>query len=184
MGTTDETVETLPPEKAREYAWKREAEARASADPLPGPLGDAFAADAIMVGNIGVRKIVASDWQFFKKINSPVLRVVQEILQNPNSELNLEVDPAEYWAVVWQFTHTPKQCRDAFAKGEDDFRALVAEEVGDSQDEAIVNLIIAAVMEQIKRSWSTALQYKSGMEKDEGINFPQAGASKMASAGG
>ena len=167
-------------EKSREFLIEQAAGRRAAATPLPGPLADAFGSNCIMVGTVAVRKIVNSDWSFFHKINSPLLEITKE--KATGGELDLKVTELQEAEIVWQFTHTPKQCRDLFEKGKDVWENTVRAEVDDAIDQPLIRLIIMAVMEHIGQSWKTTLEYKAKLEEDGKLSFFR--ESKTASDGG
>lgn len=173
-------------EQGQEFAARSMASARASGDPLPGPLGDAFASGAIVVAGIAVRKVVAADWVFFKQLNSPIIRMVQEMQQNPEAPEEITFTEEENWELAWQFTHTPAQLREVLAKGREALTAVAVSEIGDNWPTETVKFVGAAVMEQLERQWKTALKHKAEAEEKGEISFFRvAGASqKMASAGG
>lgn len=173
-------------EKGQDFVAKQQAAAIAAGDPLPGPLGEAFASGPIVVAGISVRKVVASDWVFFKALNSPVLRMVLELQQNPEKPDEVTFTEQENWALAWQFTHTPAEIREALKGGVEAFNQRVLEDIGDSWAAETVNLVGVAVMEQLARQWKTSLKHQQEAEEKGEISFfRDAGANrKTASAGG
>lgn len=175
--------------RVKEFYLKSEAQKRAGADPIPGAAGDAFSLHGdIKIGSSGitVRRVVASDWQIFKAIDSPILKVLLELRQNPNSEVEVEVTTDEEWEMAYQFTRPVSECRKALVNGKDAFTQAAREHIGDLIDVSVVSLIRLAVMEQVRRSFQSAITYKQEMEKEGEVTFfPDAEANpKMASAGG
>ncbi len=164
-----------------------EAGRRAGADPLPGPAGDAFALHGdIRVGPFTVRRVVASDWKILKAIDSPIIKMLLELRQDPTSTAEVPIEPEEEWELAYQFTRPVAEARAALAQGRDKFRAAASAQIGDAIDEPLIKLISSAVLEQIRRSWLSAVSYKQQLEKEGEVTFfPVAEANpKMASAGG
>ncbi len=167
----------LAPEKAIKHGLERDALARASGDPFPGPLAEAFCKTSITVGEWKIRKIVASDWVAFKQLNSPLLRFVLDIQQGVE-DLKFEAEESELWALCWQMMHNPKQVRELMAQGVEAFNAKAQEEIGDHLETSQVTLIVRAIIEHLRRSWETVVKYASDMQEKEGITFfPDSGAS-------
>lgn len=173
-------------EKIEAHALEQMAVRRASASPLPGPLFDAFASEhVIQVGEIKVRKIVSNDWPIFEKLQSPLIELTKEKAQNDGGAVDLTVTNEQECEMVWQFTHTPRECRELMAEGREAFRERAVLEVGDSIDQPTVKLIIMAIMEHLKRSWQTCLEHQAKMEQEGQVTFfRDTTANKTASGGG
>lgn len=175
-------------ERLEEHSMSVMAGRRANSEPLPGPMADAFAAGAIKVGEHRVRKVVASDWVAFKQIKSPVLEMILDLQQgagNPEYKPSeVEFSDQQQWELAWQFIKTPKEVRKAIVDGT--ISALAEAEIGDVIEQPIVMLLIAAVMEQLKRSWQTAVKYGAEAKKNGDITFfrDTEAMRKMASGGG
>jgi len=162
------------------------ATARANADPLPGPLAKAFGPSTIMVGGISVRKPVASDWEIFRQLDSPIIRILLELRQDPSKVPEIEPTQQENWEICWQFTHSPKECRAALTVGNGYFRQLAASEIGDVWDEPTVMVVRAVIMNKIAEANATAIKYAADLEeKGEVTFFRDSGATRTTdSAGG
>src|SRR5262245_1753898 len=146
--------------KVLQHGLERAALDRVSGDPLPGPLAQAFSNTEITIAGVTVRKVVASDWIILRELNSPVIRLIQELRQNPNDDPKVEVKDEENFEIVYQFTHTAKECRALLRHGKEYFREKALEFVDEKEFNPIqVQDIVAAAMEQIRRSWETALKY-------------------------
>lgn len=154
-------------DKILHHALERAALDRVSGDPLPGPLATAFCDTDIVAGGLHVRKVVPSDWIVLRTINSPILRLIEELRMNPKVDPKIEVTDEEHAEVVFQFTRTAKECRTILKQGKEHFRERAIEFM-DAQDLHAVKVaeVVAAVMEQIRRSWETALHYQQEKEKD------------------
>lgn len=186
---TDTTVPNgVSKERMEEHGMSVMAGRRANSEPLPGPMAEAFAGGSIKVGEYRIRKVVASDWVAFKQIKSPVLEMILDLQQgagNPEYKPSeMEFSDQQQWELVWQFLKTPKEVRKAIADGT--ISALAESEIGDAVEQPTVMLLIAAVMEQLKRSWQTAVKYGAEAEKSGDITFfrDTEAMRKMASDGG
>lgn len=180
---------TLENNRLHDHWLKQEAHKRAGADPLPGPAGDAFALNgAIKIGSSGlsVRRVVAADWQFFKAVDSPILKMLLELRQNPSGTVEVPVTTEEEWEMAYQFTRPVGEVRSALAQGRDKFRNIARDHIGDQVDESVVSLIRLAVIEQVRRSFQSAVTYKQEMEKEGEVTFFQDAEAnqRTASAGG
>jgi len=156
------------------HILENEAAKRANASPLPGPVGDAFGKyGPITIGEIIVRPIVASDWKIFTAVDSPIIKMLMEFRQNPAAPMQVEITDDEECMLCYQFTRPVKEARETLAKGLDHYKQVACEEMGDKVDAPVLKLIQSAVMEQIKRSWVTAISFKEKLEESGEVTFFQ-----------
>jgi len=165
-------------DRLKQHFYRTEATKRANADPLPGPAGDAFALHGeIAVGPHSVRRVVASDWKILKALDSPIVRMLLELRQNPSSVAEVSVSAEEDWEIAYQFTRPIAESKSLIAKGRDEYRKVAECEIGDQIDEPTINVIRAAVLEQIRRSFLSAISYQQKIDNGgETTFFPGAGA--------
>ncbi len=158
----------------QDHFLKNEAAKRANADPLPGSAGDAFGRFGpipIAESGISVREVVASDWKIMKAVDSPIIRLLMEIRQNPKNP-TLEITDDEQNQLALHFTRTPKELRAILADGgKEKFFQMATDEIGDKLSGSVVRLITATVIEQVRRSFSTAVSYREKMEKEGDVRF-------------
>ncbi len=155
---------------ATEAVLENLANKRASADPLPGPLGQAFCEGPIEVAGVTVYPVVPRYFQALKALNSPLISMLQDVVQSGKMDTELEDEKA--WEICWIFTHTGKQVREQIAKGKESLSELAIETVGESSDYP-VGLVMAAVMEQIKRHMTTAIKHTADAKEEGKISFFQ-----------
>jgi hypothetical protein len=167
----------------KEFILRQMASDRASADPFPGPLSEAFCKGAIQVGEFQVRKIVASDWKILKALDSPILKFIQEMIQDPGQVPDVPVNDVEEWEVCLQFTRDPESVRELLSKGREVFRSAATKEIGDTVEAETVKIIVACVAEHIRRSWATALSYKAELEEKGEVTFFRDAAPAAAATG-
>lgn len=171
-------------QKQAEEALRQMASRRANAEPLPGPLADTFCKSGIEIGPYFVRKFVARDFVILKAIDSPLHRMILE-LSNENRE-DINYTDEESWDICWQFTNTVSNVKEVFAKGKESLRKLSEVEFGDNEESAAyIQLIVAAVMEQLKRHASTMVKHAAEVKEKGEITFfrDTEPTPKMASAG-
>lgn len=152
---------------------QNEAAKRTNADPLPGPAGDAFAkyGPIKITDALSVRPVVASDWKVFKTLDSPILKMLQELRQNPTNPQMVDVTDLEEYMLALQFTRTPKEVRKILEGGVDAFKEAAQDLIGDGIDDPLVKLIQIAIVEQVKRSWVTAVSYATALEEKGEVHF-------------
>src|SRR5712672_3155935 len=176
----------VSPEKIQDHMMRKEAIARASHEPCPGPIADAFGEDDIPVktasGIVRVRPIVHADIILLKRLDSPLYRQMQEAYKEVGSRDETNVDDEESCEICFQFTRPCREARTLLSKGRDEFREAALQAISDLHNPAEITQILKAVAEQVKRMFETALKYA---EPDEKGSFPKAEEEPMtASAGG
>lgn len=156
----------------REHQVGQMAATRAQADPLPGPLAHAFGPNAIKIGGgIWVRKMVASDYPILKALDSPIFRMMTELATSADKPDDVTFTDEEEWQMCWQFTNPVKRVRETLALGVQTLKDLARQEIGDTLPPEVVKLITPAIMEQLKRNITTALQYHQDMKDDGQVTF-------------
>jgi hypothetical protein len=163
---------------AKEVLATKAAEKEAGALPLPGPAGDAFSSGPIQVGEFSVRKVVAYDWRILQKLNNSLLRQLSAV----GNGQQIDSDDDSEWQLIWILTHTLDEVDAALKAG--NFNAKCRNEIG-GLDGPLVTELCEAVMEQIKRSVSTALKYAEKSDAAEKkITQLATDIQQTASAGG
>src|ERR1017187_6604772 len=143
----------LPPDIAA--GLREEANKRAAADPLPGPLADAFLKGAIPWGDGRfVRRVVASDWKILKGLDSPIFRQILEPQKDPTLREETVYSDEEQWEMCWQFTHSPADNRALMAKGRPAYRAE-AEKWADETDLTDMAFIVDSITKLLLSSSNT-----------------------------
>lgn len=166
------TTTPLPEGKIREYQVEKLATARAQADPLPGPLAHAFGSGHIKIAEgIYVRKMVASDYPILKSLDSPIFRMMTELANNPDQQEEVAFTDQEEWEMCYQFTTPIRTVREVMAQGREAFAAAAREEIADRLSAEVVKLITPAIMEQLKRNITSAVQYHAEMKEDGQVSF-------------
>ena len=73
--------------------------------------------------------------------------------------------------LAFQFTRPIADSRKALSGGLDAFKQEATTAIGDVTDMPHVRILVAAVMEQVARSWSTAVEYTAKLKEEGEIRF-------------
>ena len=170
------------------HAAHQQALRDASADPLPGPLADAFASLPDQIAGLRVRKMVHYDFVIMKLVGSPVLEQLRN--QGKKGKTATPFDDADGYQMIYQFTRPVEELADWLAKrapgrAAPEFRKLALREIGMALGPVEVALLVKMVERTILDAFSTALQYA---EKDpppgDTVFTPPPASPSTASAGG
>lgn len=164
MNNGEQSIDAL--DTATEAVLTNLANKRASGDPLPGPLAQAFCEGPIEVAGVTVYPVVPRYFQALKTVKSPLISMLQDVVQSGKIDTELEDEKA--WEICWIFTHTGKQVREALANSSLSESAMT--EIGESSDYPVA-LVTAAVMEQIKRHMTTAIKHTAEAKEEGKISF-------------
>ncbi len=174
----------LTEEQLRNHGLDRAAEKRANADPLPGPLADAFTNGPIKVGKWQVRQIVAYDWTIMKAINSPLFQQMLEADKPEGEQKETEFTEVQTYEICWQFTRSIEEVDAVFTKAGHVGVTIAAKKAIAYQvtsPEEIAD-ILEAVTKQVMNAFATALKYKAEKEKDGETTFFQDSAKQQVTA--
>lgn len=156
----------------RNHGLERLAEKRANADPLPGPLADAFTNGPIKVGKWSVRQLVAYDWTIMKAINSPLYQQMLEADKPEGEQSDTDFTDLQGYEICWQFTRPIGDVDAVFTKGGHVGVSIASKNAMafECQPYEIAD-IINAVTRQVTNAFATALKYKADKEKDGDTTF-------------
>lgn len=166
--------------------------AAAAADPLPGPLLDAYLPEPFQAAGLELRPVVPSDIAMLKRLKSPLIELMKQSAAAhalPDSgaapEPKVEFGDEEVWELVYLWTHAPRENRALLAKGAPAFREA-AMAMADGLPMAVATQgreIMNAIVGNYLRAFSTRLAHAPAAS-GEG-NFPKPPAhGATASAGG
>jgi|ERR1035437_38648 hypothetical protein len=118
--------------KIEEAQMESMANERATREPLPGAYNNAFTTEPLTVktsiGDVVIRPMVSYDINIFKLINSPFYSIMMGDTVTA-SDNQLFATEEESYEMIFQFTHSPKECYQLFKKGKDAYRDKVMEDV-------------------------------------------------------
>lgn len=179
---------------ARDLNLRAEASKRASADPLPGPLANAFGPLSLKVCGMEVRPLVAYDWAIMKAMNAPIYRQMLEWMQNqehPEKADKVEFTDQEGWELIFLLTRSCEAADEVFEKGKQAFSRAARREIGMKLHTGQVALLAEACLQQVRAHMETMVKYAAEAEEQkqgEGAPLPflaSAGTSPATvSAGG
>lgn len=173
--------------EANAAARKSQAYREASAEPLPGPLADAFAGLPEAVAGLRVRPMVHFDFVLLKIIKSPLLEHLAR-QAGTKGKVSTGWSDEQGWEMVWQFTRPPEEvhawlAQQPPAKVAANYRAMVTREIGMKLGPFEVVLLIRMAQKAFVDAFSTMLQYVPKDEEKGGLSFPTPPVA-TASAGG
>lgn len=156
-----------------------------AADPLPGPLLEAFLPEPLVAAGYTLREVVAADWAILKKLDSPILKELQGLAMNPDlPRPEIAYTEEDIWELLFLWTRPPREVRACLARGRPEFREHVLRETADALPASIVQergAILTALASNLVRALATRVTHQPAGE--DGPNFRKAPPG-TASAGG
>jgi hypothetical protein len=205
---TDHQLSTLNSQPSVDECLRRDAEAlqrrqphirRANAEPLPGPLSQAFTLDELKQFGFTIRPVVASDFILLKRLDSPLYRQTFALAEHARQIKAQEIPPdaqppvtkyddEECVEMIYQFTRPLEEVRRVLKRGRDHFRetalATITDAIPIAQMDAYPRLV-TTVIENFTAAFSTAVEYgASEKDGDETVFTTPPGANATASVGG
>jgi hypothetical protein len=184
------TIEQREQELVRQTVLGDAAGRMAAADPMPGPLAEAFSPNPdIQVGRWTVRRFVDRDFELLKALGHPLHKMMAAELtgKETDGEGYTPRGPA-LWQLAWLLTRPVKEAKAKFKLGPDAVREAAEDEFGDCAWPELSALNEAA-LRQMSVYWSPVLGYgpaaKDGeTEAAKGDRpFPSTGTPTTGSAG-
>ena len=157
----------------------------ASADPLPGPLLDAFLPELLTAAGIELRPVVAADFAILKRLNSPLLQELKNAsLPKDLPKPEVRYDEEDVWELVYLWSHRPPDARALLAKGRQAYREAALAATADKLPFIVVQQgqdIMRALVANVLRAFATKVNHQPA--GDSGGNFPS-GQQATGLAGG
>ena len=176
MDLEQHIAETVARQKAEDAAGRA-----ASADPLPGPAGDAVLAGHIQAGRYRVRPYYDGDFELFKDLGHPLHQLMVQsadgksapALSDARAVFEVLRGPAA-WSAAWVMTHPTQEVASKWAEGCDALRAAAKAEFCYVQTGELLE-VMKAVLEQQRRNWAPVIGYAAKpAEGEQGPNPPAA----------
>lgn len=185
-GTNGAIAEQFPPGYVERASGLVQAGHAAAADPLPGPLLDAFLPPELTAAGIKLRPLVASDWAILKKIDSPILKELQATALDPNlPKPEIKYEEEDIWELLFIFSTPPERLRREMTMGRENFRNVAMQLTADKLPFEVVmqrRQILEALAQNIVRPFATRLAHQpAGRDAPESF---RAAPPATASAGG
>lgn len=157
-------------EKTKDAIMESMSNERASKEPLPGPTQDFFMTERLAVktsiGNVIIRPLVVFDITIFKMIDSPLYKILMGDITPDANNNTLFAGEEESYELIYQFTHSPKQCYDLIKKGKDSFKDKVLEEVAFIYTPQDAASLIEIIMSHIFKVQLAKIQFDSVQTED------------------
>ena len=101
---------------------------------------------------------------------SPILDQIAEMQKPEGQREEVRMTDEQQWEICWQFTHPIADVKAAFSKSPEEL-AKLAEEFGDTESPQVMDLLLRAVIEQLRRTYETALSYAQEAKEGAQIDF-------------
>lgn len=154
--------------------WRAQQEDIASAQckPLPGAAFKAFTTGAIKAGGRYVSRVVPAHFAILQALDSPLIKMIENATNKKDKEI--EFKPSQQWEVCYVFTEDAEKCYTLLEnEGAKAVKSAAKREVGLKWEAAAVNLVLMAVLEQVKRHIQTTVKMVGEMEKEGDVTFFQ-----------
>lgn len=161
-------------ERLVRHAIDVQAGSRAAADPLPGPLAEAFKPLNIQVEGFTIRPLVAWDWAIMKTLNSPIYRQMLEVMQLGDKAEQVPSEPSEMWELIYLLTRPCEEADKVFQRGADAFRDAAKREIGFKLNLGQVSALGDQCINQIYAHMETMVKYAPKESEGTVVNFQQA----------
>lgn len=158
--TRDEMLnDPLVQQVVQKYKAENLAALAAMADPLPGPLKDAFAADlTVKAGGYTLRPFVDADFEMLAALGHPLQKLMETAMADGKEpELPLPRGP-QAWQAIWLLTTDIDEAEDAFKNGVEHVKDLARAKFSRKGIHELAQLYMA-VVKQLSRYWSPVLAY-------------------------
>jgi hypothetical protein len=151
---------------------------RAQSKPLPAAAGKAFTSGNIKACGKVVSRVAPVHFAILQALDSPLLKMIEQATTSSKNEVDFKA--SEQWDVCYVFTEDAEAVYTMLeTDGVKAIRQAAKKAVGLKWDAAAVNLVMLAVLEQIKRHVQTTVRMASEM-KDEGeVSFFQEQPEKL-----
>jgi hypothetical protein len=153
----------------KRFQERQRVASKAQARPLPGSSGKAFTSGPIRVGNVTVQRVVPAHFAILQALESPILKMIEDATQKDGekkSEANFKAH--QIWDACYVFTSDPQALYDALeSKGASYISEQAKMAVGVNPDFPSTNLVMMAVIEQIKSHVETTVRFAAEL-KDSG----------------
>jgi hypothetical protein len=166
----DVALRAVNPAKWYEWKGRQACIASARAKPLPGAAGPAFTSGNISAGGKTVYRVVPAHFAVLQALESPLLAMIDAAMNK--GETKADFNHLQQWEICYVFTMDARKAYEQLeAGGVEAIRKAAKEEVGLVWEPGAVNLVILAVLEQIKRHVQTTVKFAAEMEKEGQISF-------------
>lgn len=186
--TQSAPTEEFPPGYLDKAAAWQAAAPGAAADPLPGPLVDAFLPESVVVAGLTLRPLHLTDVAILKRLEHPILKEIAEALKPAEERRPIPYQIEDALELLFAWSRPLPEVRAILAEGRQAFRERAMVETGDKLPLAAVSdyaVIMEALAAHFCKQYATALSYRPKSAGDgPGFPSPPASGHPTASAGG
>lgn len=186
------------------YEARAEAREKANADPLPGPLLDAFLAPEAVAAGLRLQPIVAYHLVLLRALDSPLLRLLAELGKPEAERREPEYSDDELFETLFVFTRPIAEVRTALCPPEAEalpgvprdqvaaakrrarvaFRQLALESIAYRLPTGDIDKVRDAVIYHFLKSLATQVAYEAPPSGDGTVFTPPPAGPRTGSAGG
>lgn len=185
-GAAIPAVEELYPgyrEELRRSEARHQKMEQAAANPLPGPLFDAYAHLPETIAGLTIRPLVHYDFVLLKQLDSPLLRHLRAATDGAETPPTPYGDDEGY-ELIFLFTRPARDAAAILARGRSVFRRAAVEMIGMNVSPADTALLMKAVEREVLRAFATVVNYEPRAPADGTVFTPPPAAPATDSAGG
>jgi hypothetical protein len=186
MNTTIHEIGKRDIRQAQEIAWSAIGESgrakffefrgrqsciqKAQSKPLPGAAGKAFTSGPIKAAGKVVNRVVPCHFAILQALESPLLAMIENAMTQKRQEVDFKA--SEQWDVCYIFTEDAEAVYELLeSEGVSSVRKAAKSTVATKWEAAAVNLVMLAVMEQVKRHIETTVRFAGEMEAQGEVSF-------------
>ena len=155
-----------------EFKGRQSCIEKAMAKPLPGASFAAFTKGEIPAAGKVVNRVVPAHFAVLQALDSPLLKMIEQATTKQKADVDFTAE--QRWQVCYVFTEDAKTVFKALkSKGADFIRQEAENAILEVWDEAQINLVMIAVLEQIKRHIQTTVKFAGEMKERGDVSFFQ-----------
>ncbi len=173
---TAELPDGITAEQLARHVARQEGIVRANAEPMPGPLNDAFNPVVPVFCGLTLREVVPTDMGLLKRLDSPLFREMAQLAKPPEERSTLTYEDDEIWELLYLFTRPARAARATLAIGRPAFREA-ALAFADALPVAAIGLkqqLLAIINQLWMRAFSTLIEYAPPPAADGSFPLPPA----------
>ena len=176
----DIAVGTINRAKLFEFRGRQACAAKAHGRPLPGASGHAFTSGPIKAGGLTVARVTPAHWAVLQSLESPLIGMVESVKEaetgaDGTKKTSMQWAQKDQWNACYIFTQDIEALYCIMEeKGGKEIAKMARREFGMNPDVAAsVNVIMAAILEQMKRHVETMVHFAAELEGSKEISFFQ-----------
>ncbi len=142
----------------------------AQARPLPGAAGAAFTKGPIKAAGKTIAHVVPAHFAVLQALESPLLKMIENAMTQQS--VSVDFKPKEQWEICYVFTSDIETVFDLLENdGVAAVKKTAKKVVGMGWEASALNLVMLAVLEQIKRHAETLVSFAGEVAEKGEISF-------------